>query len=63
MGVILQNYLEIPLLQIDTSEFDIKKSLNLMIDFINNKISGTKPTKFIDWLPILEEKKELEKYF
>ena len=36
MGVILQNYLEIPLLQVDTSKFDIKKSKNLILDFIND---------------------------
>ena len=63
MGVILQNYSNIPLLQVDTSEFDIEKSKNLILDFMNDKVKSTKSEKYIDWLLILEEKKELEKYF
>ena len=63
MGVIIHEYQNIPLLQVDTSNDNIEQSSRVIIDFINEKVSATKPSEFIDWLPILEEKKELEKYF
>ena len=63
MGLILKKYSSIPLFQVDTTNEVIQKSAKLIVDFIKGKISATEPSEYIDWLPILEEKKELEKYF
>ena len=63
MGLILENYDNVPLFQVDTSKLDIDGSKNLIINFLQGKISSTKASDYIDWLPILEEKKELEQFF
>ena len=63
MGNILENYQEIPLLQIDTSQVSIEESKSLILKYLQGKVSSTKASEYIDWLPILEEKKELEQFF
>jgi len=63
MGLILEIYDQIPLFQLDTSHIDIEESKNLILNFLQDKISSTKVSDYIDWLPILEEKKELEQFF
>ena len=63
MGVILEKYSSIPLFQVDTSIMNVEESKKLILKFINKEIPPTKIAEYIDWLPILEEKNELEKYF
>ncbi|MHA1783824.1 MAG: adenylate kinase family protein [Candidatus Helarchaeota archaeon] len=63
MGTILEKYAQVPLFQVDTSKMSEKKASKLIIDFIKNKKNPTKGSEYIDWLPIIEEKKELEKFF
>ncbi|NHI91129.1 MAG: AAA family ATPase [Candidatus Lokiarchaeota archaeon] len=63
MGIVIDKYSKISLLQVDTSDMSIENSKNLILNFIEDRIPSTNQSEYIDWLPILEEKKELDSYF